>query len=416
MKKCSVLRVAVSLILGIGVIGVHAAGFSILEQSTVGLGRSLAGMTAETDDPGSLYFNPATGAAHDRPSLMLGMHYIFGDVRFHDRGSSIDGDQDDNITSLAMVPNIYYIHPLSDGVTLNLGISATSGTSTTYEEDWQGRYFGVDTEISVLEISPSLSWKINDAWSVGAAFVMQYTDALMTQNIDLRLANQPDGRIKLEGDSLAFGYSLGVLYQPVPGSKIGLGYRSKLTHDVEMKARYRLPKGIAPMVRVPGDDDASITLDLPASINLGFQQDIGEKWAVMFDISWTQWSNMEELKIEFDNGNVRSEEMQWRDNWRFALGAEYQLNAKWTLRTGLAFDQTPVRSKDKRVAKLPDTNRIWASLGVGYQFSENMRFDFAYTRLFFNRGNIEQSNASGTLEGYYSGGMNLVSMALNYKF
>ncbi len=415
MKKYFV-RVAFSIILGLSFIGVQAAGFSILEQSTVGLGRSLAGMTAETEDPGSLYFNPATGAEHDRPSLMLGTHFIFGDVRFHDRGSSINGDQDDNITSLALVPNFYYIHPLSDGITLNLGISATSGTATSYESDWQGRYFAIDTEVKVIEVSPSLSWKLNDTWSVGAAFMMQYAEALMSQNIDLRRAGKPDGRIKMDGDSIAFGYSLGVLYQPLPGSKIGLAYRSKLTHDVDLQARYRLPKGTAAMVRTPGDDEGSITLDLAACINLGFQQELGEKWTVMFDISWTQWSDMDELKIKFDNGNVRSEEMQWRDSWRFALGAEYQLNEKWTLRSGLAFDETPVRCKDKRVAKLPDTNRIWASLGVGYQLSENMRFDFAYTRLFFNRGNIEQSGAAGTLKGYYSGGMNLVSMALNYKF
>ncbi|NLF94504.1 MAG: hypothetical protein GX564_11520 [Oligosphaeraceae bacterium] len=392
------------------------AGFSILEQSTVGLGRSLAGMTAETDDPGSLYFNPATGAAHESPTLMLGTHFIFGDVRFHDRGSTLNGDQSDNITSLALVPNLYYVHPLSDGVTLNLGISATSGTATTYEDDWQGRYFGVETEVSVIEFSPSLSWEINDCWSVGAAFVMQYAEALMTQNIDLRTAGQPDGRIKLEGDSIAFGYSFGVLYQPVAGSKIGLGYRSKLTHDVDMKARYRLPAGTAPFVRVPGDDEASISLNLPASINLGMQQELSAKWSLMFDVSWTQWSDMEELKIEFDNGNTRSETMQWRDNWRFALGTEYKLTDKWTLRGGLAFDQTPVRSKDKRVAKLPDTNRVWASLGAGYQVSEKMRLDFAYTRLFFNRCEIEQRGASGTLEGYYEGGMNLVSLALNYQF
>jgi len=347
---------------------------------------------------------------------MLGTHFIFGDVRFHDRGSTLNGDQSDNITSLALVPNLYYVHPLSDGVTLNLGISATSGTATTYEDDWQGRYFGVETEVSVIEFSPSLSWEINDCWSVGAAFVMQYAEALMTQNIDLRTAGQPDGRIKLEGDSIAFGYSFGVLYQPVAGSKIGLGYRSKLTHDVDMKARYRLPAGTAPFVRVPGDDEASISLNLPASINLGMQQELSAKWSLMFDVSWTQWSDMEELKIEFDNGNTRSETMQWRDNWRFALGTEYKLTDKWTLRGGLAFDQTPVRSKDKRVAKLPDTNRVWASLGAGYQVSEKMRLDFAYTRLFFNRCEIEQRGASGTLEGYYEGGMNLVSLALNYQF
>ncbi|NMA19067.1 MAG: transporter [Lentisphaerae bacterium] len=402
------------------------AGFSILEQSAAGLGRSLAGMTAEIEDPGSVFFNPATGAWHQRPTLMVGSHFLLGDVGFHDRGSTFSGDQDENITSLAMVPNLYYVHPLSDGITLNLGISATSGTSTTYEDDWQGRYFAIKTEVSVIEISPSLSWKINENWAVGAGFIAQYAEATMSQAIafDQTTFNRAyDGQLKLEGDSWAFGYSLGVLYRPFESTRIGLGYRSKLSHDLSMKARLRIPKTVAPLfggvTRIT--EDASCALDLPASINLGIQQDLNEKWTVMFDVAWTKWSDMEELKVKFDRPILgikeSSEEMKWRDNWRFALGTQYQLNEKWTLRTGIAFDTTPVRNKYLRVAKLPDANRFWLSFGAGYQFSEQLRLDAAFTHLFFYRCDIEQANEQGyRLSGDFSGYMNIYSLALNYQF
>lgn len=399
------------------------AGFSILEQSTAGLGRALAGMTAEIDDPGSVFFNPATGAWHQRPTLMAGSHFLLGDVGFHDRGSNVSGDQDKNITSLAMVPNLYYVHPLSDGITLNLGISATSGTSTTYEDDWQGRYFSLDTEVSVIEISPSLSWKINEKWAVGVGFIAQYAEATMSQAVSFNSA-MPDGQLKLEGDSWAFGYSLGILFRPFDSTRIGLGYRSKLSHDLSLKARWRIPSAVAPYLPVNGatriTEDASCSLTLPASINFGIQQDLNEKWTVMMDIAWTQWSDMEELKVKFDDARFKSsssEEMKWRDNWRFAVGTQYKLNEKWILRTGLAFDETPVRNKELRVAKLPDANRLWLSFGAGYQFSEQLRLDAAFTHLFFYRCDIEQSNEQGNrLSGDFSGYMNIYSMALNYQF
>ncbi len=403
------------------------AGFSILEQSTAGLGRALAGMTAEIDDPGSVFFNPATGAWHERPTLMAGTHFLLGDVGFHDRGSNVSGDQDKNITSLAMVPNLYYIHPLSDGITLNLGISATSGTSTSYEDDWQGRYFSIDTEVSVIEISPSLSWRINEKWSVGVGFIAQYAEATMSQAVafDQGTFNRAfDGQLKLEGDSWAFGYSLGILFRPFESTRIGLGYRSKLSHDLAMKARLRIPKTVSPMfggaTRIT--EDASCALGLPASVNFGIQQDLNEKWTVMFDVAWTKWSDMEELKVEFDRPTIlglreSSEEMKWRDNWRFAVGTQYQLNEKWTLRTGLAFDETPVRSKEFRVAKLPDANRLWLSFGAGYQISEQLRLDAAFTHLHFFRCDIEQNNEQGNrLSGDFSGYMNICSMALHYQF
>jgi long-chain fatty acid transport protein len=404
------------------------AGFSLLEQSTVGLGRSLAGMTAEIEDPGSVFFNPATGAWHERPTLMAGTHFLLGKVSFHDRGSTFSGDQDRNITSLAMVPNLYYVHPLSDGVTLNLGISATSGTSTKYEDDWQGRYFSIDTEVAVIEISPSLSWRIDEKWAVGVGFIAQYADATMSQAIPFdtsgNFTRALDGQLKLEGDSWAFGYSVGVLFRPFESTRIGLGYRSKLSHDLSMKARLRIPKAVAPgfggATRIT--EDASCDLALPSSINFGVQQDLNEKWTVMGDVAWTKWSDMKELKVKFDHPtilglNENTEEMKWRDNWRFAVGTQYKLNQKWTLRSGLAFDSTPVRNKYLRVAKLPDSNRLWLSFGAGYQFSEQLRLDGAFTHLFFNRCDIESRHDGGQkLSGDFSGYMNIYSLALNYQF
>jgi len=397
------------------------AGFSLLEQSTVGLGRSLAGMTAEIEDPGSVFFNPATGAWHERPTLMTGMHFLLGNVDFHDRGSTFSGDQDKNITSLAVVPNLYYVHPLSDGVTLNLGISATSGTSTKYENDWQGRYFSIDTEVAVIEISPSLSWRIDEKWAVGVGFIAQYADATMSQAIPLGTS---DGQLKLKGDSWACGYSLGLLYAPLPGTRLGLSYRSKLSHDLSMKARLRVPKAVSQAFggKTRLSEDADLALDLPSSVNFGIQQDLNEKLTLMFDLSWTKWSDMRKLKVKFDRAlipgvDASREEMKWQDNWRFALGGEYKLNEKWLLRSGMAYDRTPVRSKELRIAKLPDDNRLWLSFGAGYKLSENLQLDAAFTHLFFHKAQIRQEDAQGSrLQGNYTGYMNIYSMAINYKF
>ncbi|NMA42786.1 MAG: hypothetical protein GX946_05325 [Oligosphaeraceae bacterium] len=404
-----------------------AAGFSILEQSTVGLGRALAGMTAEIDDPGALYFNPAAGAWHEQRSLMLGGHALLGEVEFHDRGSNRSGRQDKNITSLALVPNLYYVHPLSDGITLNVGLSATSGTSTKYRGNWPGRYFAHDTEIKVIELNSSLSWRLNDEWALGAAFIVQYADALMSQAIPFDTVNfnrSLDGQLKLQGDSYAFGYSLGIIYRPLPGTRVGLGYRSKLSHDLSAKARLRVPKLIAPFFggKTRLTEDASIDLDLPPSINLGIQQELTEKLTLMFDVAWTKWSDMRELKVEFDRPLIpgvtsSSEVMKWQDNWRFALGGEYKLNEKWVLRSGLAFDRTPVRSKELRIAKLPDDHRLWLSFGAGYKIRENLQLDAAFTHLFFHKAQIRQEDALGSrLHGNYTGYMNIYSMAINYKF
>lgn len=398
-----------------------AAGFSILEQSAAGLGSSLAGMTANTDDPGAVFFNPASSAWIEETRIMLGVHSLIGNVRYSERNSNVVGKQDRNITSPAFVPNLYLVQPLTENLNLNLGISATSGTSTTYRDRWQGRYFALKTEVSVIEISPSLSYKITDELSLGIGLLAQYAKAEMSQAADFSPFG--DGQLKLKGDSTAFGYSLGLLYRPTSTTKIGLGWRSKLSHTIDFDSRLRIPAAAAPYVggksRITGKAKSDLTL--PASANLGIQQEITEKLTLLFDVSWTQWSDMKELKVKFKKNavpgvNERNEIMKWKDNWRFALGAEYKLNEKWTLRNGVAFDHTPVRNKDLRVAKLPDTNRLWVSLGATYKISEQLCIDAAFTHLFFNKCYIRQTNDEGNiLNGSYTGYMNIYSIALQYK-
>lgn len=390
-----------------------ASGFNILEQSTVGLGRSLAGMTAETDDPGAAFFNPAATAWHERPTLMMGLHGIFGSIRYHDQGSAIGGNDGGNIYSPSFVPNLYYVHPIDDKLTFNLGMSATSGTSTVYNNGWVGRYHSLQTEIKVIENNLSLNYALSEELAVGLGLIIQYAEATMSQALPLPYG-LPDGQLKLQGDSWSFGYDLGLLYQPAAKTRIGLGYRSKIEHNVDFRARYRFPQGFPLGTR--RTEDAEATLNLPACVNFGLQQDVTERLTLMGDISWTQWSDMDKLKVDFDKGILgvksSSETMQWRDTWRFAVGGDYRLNDKWTLRTGVCFDQTPVRAKDKRSTKLPDTNRIWVSCGASYQIRENLRLDGAWTHLFLNRAEIRHPG----MQGYYTGYVDIISLGLNYQF
>ncbi|MBO7534295.1 MAG: hypothetical protein J6T46_09925, partial [Victivallales bacterium] len=48
---------AATLALTLTTANVEGSGFSILEQSTAGLGRALAGMTCDINEPSAVFFN-----------------------------------------------------------------------------------------------------------------------------------------------------------------------------------------------------------------------------------------------------------------------------------------------------------------------------------------------------------------------
>jgi long-subunit fatty acid transport protein len=246
------------------------SGFAILEQSPRGLGASFAGMAAKIDDPGALYFNPAVSAWFKESQLMLGTTIIRSSATFandgstHYNGDPILGDNGGNAGGYSLIPNFYLIHPLGERWAFGLGITATSGTETTWGENWVGRYQAIKTAASTIDISPSFSWMATDNLSIGAALNIQYMQFEKINKVDGNIAahhvedglrakaaaiignpastaaelvaaanmigladviagydvdtNMPPGSadttLEINEDSLSFGWSLGMVFQP----------------------------------------------------------------------------------------------------------------------------------------------------------------------------------------------------------
>src|SRR3546814_15146784 len=71
-----------------------------------------------------------------------------------------------------------------------------------------------------------------------------------------------------------------------------------------------------------------------------------------------------EIRIEFDNPAQpdAAEDYSWKDSRFYSIGAEYKLNERWTLRGGVARDDSTV-SLPHLTPRLPDQDRMWYSLG-----------------------------------------------------
>jgi long-subunit fatty acid transport protein len=57
----------------------------------------------------------------------------------------------------------------------------------------------------------------------------------------------------------------------------------------------------------------------------------------------------------------------YRNAWRFAAGLQWKVDERWQLRTGAAYDQTPIPASAVQAA-LPDADRVYLSGGVSYEF------------------------------------------------
>jgi len=413
-----------------------AAGICITEKSVKGLGNAFAGAAAVAEDASTIYFNPAGLTRLSGSQVQAGAHVIMTSFKFDNEGSTTvlttqmtGGDGGDG-GDTHFVPNFFYSQDISDRLKVGIGIVSPFGLGTEYNDNWVGRYHTIKSELLTVDINPTIAYKINSELSIGFGFSAQYIDAELTNNIDFGTMIGPafsqgvDGYVKLEGDDWGYGFNLGVLFEPTEKTRIGLAYRSRIRYELEGDADFTTPAAAAGLAGFLGlvNTDVDADIDMPDSASLSVYHQLNDKWAIMADITWTNWSVLDELRIKFDSGAADSvTTFNWQDTLRYSIGATFTPNSQWTFRTGISFDETPVPNAQRRTPRVPDEDRIWLALGTSYQFNDRLGFDVGYTYIFADEAEIDKTATGedqlrGALKGEFEGSSNIISAQFNWKF
>jgi len=464
MKIKSSLSLAVATVLAGGVFATQAsaAGFALIENSASGMGNAYAGGSAIADDASTVWFNPAGMTRLKGDQISVAGHIISTSADFTNLGSTaattapLSGPEDDGgITSV--VPNFYYVTELGGDAWFGLGVSVPFGLSTEYDEGWVGRYGATTSEVSTVNFNPSFAFKHNDNLSIGLGLNIQYIEATLENELDsgmicagivaggatptagdfatcagLPQSLTPDTRAtdssqSLKGDDWNLGWNFGVLYDLDEASRVGLAYRSSI--DANLHGRVDFEQSTALSAFISGltppanflfsDTGINAGIELPAQLSVSYFRDVTPDFAIMADITWTEWSNFNALVVKFDN-LVQSTSVtpeNWEDSYRFAIGANYRTSDTLLLRMGLAHDQTPIPSPEDRTARIPGDDRTWLSFGFGYKIDAETSIDVGYSHLFVSDTEINNTDAFGhTLTGEYDADVNILSVQGNFKF
>lgn len=123
---------------------------------------------------------------------------------------------------------------INDQMRFGLGITAPFAVSTDYGQVKVGRYHAVQSELKTVDINPSIAYRVNENFSVGAGVPAQYADATLSQALFNPFTPfVKDGFAEVKADGWAFGYNLGALYEFDPNVWISISYRSRINHSVE---------------------------------------------------------------------------------------------------------------------------------------------------------------------------------------
>lgn len=184
---------------------------------------------------------------------------------------------------------------------------------------------------------------------------------------------------------MGYGFNIGLLYDLNKDTRAGIAYRSRIKHDIDGSVDFaNAPAGITGGWF--SDCDAKAKLTMLDSLSLSLCNNFTPNLTIMGDITWTNWSAFDELAFEFANGQpngITTE--QWKGNYRYALGLTYLLSGQWSLRVGMAYDETPIPDSQHRTPRVPCDNRLWMAAGFGHKISGNFTMDVAFYRRFKDR-------------------------------
>ena len=422
---------------------VHAAGFQLKENSVKSQGSSFAGTAAKTGDSSVVTNNPAVmtqfeGSTFQADLTAIDLNYEFEGTATDAFGRPMTGSDGGNAGAVTPIPAISYIRKLDNGVALGAMISAPFGLKTEYEDNWVGRYFAHTSDVRIVDLALSGALDITDRFSVGIGAIISRADVTLSRSVDFgtllysnpqtrplpfALPQAADGFVEIQGDDNGFGWLVGAHFRPTDAVAIGVSYRSEIDYELSGTADWTVPGnvqavfGASPMTApLFQDGPGGADLTTPSILSVGATWQVNDRFMLAATWAETGWSSLREVRIEFDNPDPDAvEPFEWSDSTFVSLGAEYQLNERWTLRGGIAHDETPTNI-EHRTPRLPDADRRWYSIGATWKASDALDVNFAFSHLKPDDPRVDFEAGGSRIVGPFDGSANLFGVSAQYRF
>ena len=463
-----------------------ASGFQLREQGASGQGMACAGDSAGGADISAMFFNPAVLTRYDGNQLQLGFTNILPSTEFSAGAGSRSGipgaspfspisgpSSHGNAAQSAVTPTVYAMWSVNRDLKLGISVNVPYGLTTQYDSDWIGRYHALRSHLETLDITPTLAYRFNAQWSAGVSFVARQAKAELSQGVDLGYEayaevvqaglnntnpqtgapvvypGAADGSVAVSGQSWAYGFKAGVLFEPTKALRLGLGYQSAMTENIKGTATFAIPStvamglaGLATLNPTKGqvlqqmgaalaagtaDGPVTAALNLPATISLGLAYEASPTFTLAAEVQRTQWSTFRELRLKFSNPLAQPDNYtteNWHDTTFVSVGADCHPGNGWNYRFGLALDKAPVDDAF-RTPRIPDADRTWITAGASYQFTKAFGLDFGYTHIIAKDSTVNLAGGTdmaapaffaGNLTGTYKNSIDIWALQARWKF
>jgi long-chain fatty acid transport protein len=392
----------------------NAAGFQLFQYDGASVGDVNAGAGATANTASTNFTNAAGLVRIKKPQIVVSANQVVTQSKFVGTATYLNNTSATGETvsrGSSLIPSFHFAAPINNQLFFGFSATVPFGSSTNYPIENFQSVFATESTIKTVNLSPSLAYKVSEKFSVALGIDVQKLEATLNQAINATYS------IVNEASNWGYGWHAGTMYQFTPATRVGLSYRSQVSHNLSGTSTIKS--------RVSGADFSqsnalSAKIKLPPMTTLGVHHDVTPQWAVMGTVNYIQWSTIDTITLNnlaaFPQLPSSSPLPQkFRNTWRASVGTAYTINDKWLVRAGVGYDQTPTNNTDRSL-RLPENNRWLVGIGARFRVTKQVAVDAGWTRAFIQDGPINNTTGAGNIRGNTKNSADILGLQITYDF
>ncbi|MEZ5715128.1 MAG: outer membrane protein transport protein [Paracoccaceae bacterium] len=271
---------------------------------------------------------------------------------------------------------------LGNGAALGVLMYGNGGMNTEYNTNFFGGGvvpgpLGVNLEQLFIQVN--YATEVSDGVSLGIAPIFAAQRFSATGLAGFAAFSSNPAALTNNGDdwSTGFGGQIGALIEAGPNLTFGVSYRTKIKMD---------PFSSYSGLFADGGD-----FDIPATAALGVTFSPASNKSLRISAEWQRifYSGVSAISNPFPTaaplGAAGGPGFGWDDMDVFRLGAEYDMNPKWTIRGGLSYNTEFTNGSQATLNALAPATPQWhASIGGTLHINDRRELHVSYTHAFDN--------------------------------
>lgn len=334
------------LVVALAALGFAGSAFATNGYFAHGYGMAAKGMggagIAYPQDSLAAATNPA-GMVHLGNRMDIGLEvfapdrgFELGDSGIFDSGfnplgagpsaASYDGNGSGAMESWFPIPEFGYNRMINPNMSFGVSVYGNGGMNTTYGDGdhpfagGSGDTVGID--LMQMFIAPTVGYKVNDRFSVGAS-VNLIAASFKSKGLE-NLGQNSNGRDYSYGANL----HLGVMFKANDAVTLGATYQSKANMSKFDDYEVMFPN--------------SGEFDIPATYGVGMAFKASDKLDIAFDVVRIEYGKVDVTGNSPDAFGTGAHGFGWNNQTVYKLGAAYKYSDDLTLRAGFNYGKNPV--------------------------------------------------------------------------